>query len=166
MKNDIVKGEVDKTVAMATCLMVSTPEEFNKSTEILSGIKGLKGKIEQFMEPINTQLKALKKTVSDQSKTLLDPLEEAEDILKKKRVAFSEKDKSVPIDVREYWSAEVTDLMALCQAVVAGKVPIGAISPNSTFLNGMAKNLQKAMSIPGVKAVSRKGETFGAKGVE
>lgn len=56
--------------------------------------------------------------------------------------------------VKEYWSAQVTDLKALCRAVAEGKCPVSYIEPNMTVLNGQARALKKEMSIPGVKPVS------------
>lgn len=58
--------------------------------------------------------------------------------------------------IREVWSAEVYDLHGLLVAIVEGKASIGLIEPNMTALNGMARSLKSNMSIPGVKAVSRK----------
>jgi len=58
--------------------------------------------------------------------------------------------------IREVWNAEVYDLHALVAAIVEGKASIGLIEPNMTALNGMARSLKANMTIPGVKAVSRK----------
>lgn len=58
------------------------------------------------------------------------------------------------ISTRENWSAEVTNLVELVQYVAAHPENIGLIEANTKALNGMAKALKGAMSIPGVKAVS------------
>lgn len=57
--------------------------------------------------------------------------------------------------VKTYWSAEVTDLKALCKAVAEGKASIAFIEPNMVALNKQAQSLKKELSIPGVRAVSR-----------
>jgi cell division septum initiation protein DivIVA len=54
--------------------------------------------------------------------------------------------------VREKWTAEVTDLMALVQAVAAGTVPINALIANQSFLDSQAKAMKETLSYPGVEA--------------
>lgn len=54
---------------------------------------------------------------------------------------------------RVTWSAEVTDVMALVRAVAAGQVPLEALSPNMTYLNGRARLEKEALKIDGVKSV-------------
>jgi hypothetical protein len=49
------------------------------------------------------------------------------------------------------WSAEVTDLKALLQGVIDGKVPMDAIEPNMKFLNAQAKAYKKPDVFAGVK---------------
>lgn len=46
--------------------------------------------------------------------------------------------------------AEVTDMSALLQAIVAGLVPIEAVKPNDSFINQRAKTLKELMKWPGV----------------
>jgi len=60
------------------------------------------------------------------------------------------------VSYRENWSAQVTDLKALCRAVVEGRVPEAAISPNMTVLNQQARSLKSALNWPGVKVISEK----------
>jgi hypothetical protein len=57
-----------------------------------------------------------------------------------------------------YYKAEVTDLKALCAAVVAGTVDISAIEANMPFLNGLAKAHKTAGKViaPGVVCVEDK----------
>jgi hypothetical protein len=56
--------------------------------------------------------------------------------------------------VKTYWRAEVTDLKALCRAIVEGTCPVSYVEPNMTVLNMQARALKKEMVIPGVRAVS------------
>ncbi|KKL15094.1 hypothetical protein LCGC14_2509040 [marine sediment metagenome] len=67
------------------------------------------------------------------------------------------------ISVREVWSAEVTSLMQLVQAVAQGKVPILALTANTTFLNSQARSLKGTMNIPGVRAVCKKSMAAGTR---
>lgn len=55
------------------------------------------------------------------------------------------------IEIEADWSAEVTSLMYLCQAVASGKADLSCITANITYLNGMAK-LKKLEGyiVPGV----------------
>lgn len=54
-----------------------------------------------------------------------------------------------------YWSAEVVNLTELVKAVAAGKAEITLVEANQTALNGMARALKSAMSVPGVRAVPK-----------
>jgi len=76
------------------------------------------------------------------------------------RVA-SEIPKSKESHIRETWSAEVIDVMALVKGIAEGKVDIQAIEPNNlikthSFLNTMASRYKLTLNIPGVRAVSKK----------
>jgi hypothetical protein len=57
------------------------------------------------------------------------------------------------ISRRETWHAEVTDVRALVRGVADGHVPLAAIQPNKTFLNGQARALRAELRYPGVRAV-------------
>ena len=61
------------------------------------------------------------------------------------------------ISTRQNWSAEVTDLKALCKAIGSGKVEIEYVEPNFKVLNSRAKSLKSNAfnKIPGVEAVSK-----------
>ncbi len=57
------------------------------------------------------------------------------------------------ISMRETWSAQVFDLMALVNAVATGKAPVQCLSANTVFLGQQARSMKAAMNYPGVKAV-------------
>ncbi len=57
------------------------------------------------------------------------------------------------ISMRETWSAQVFDLMALVKAVATGKAPVQCLSVNTVFLGQQARSMKAAMNYPGVKAV-------------
>jgi len=61
--------------------------------------------------------------------------------------------KASGISTRETWSAEVTNIRLLAKAVAEGTAAPNLIAPNTTALNGLARSLKGAMSIPGVRAV-------------
>jgi hypothetical protein len=52
------------------------------------------------------------------------------------------------------YSAECTDIIELCKAIVEGKVPSIAVEANSKFLNQQAKSLKDHFNIPGCKLVT------------
>jgi len=58
------------------------------------------------------------------------------------------------ISTRTIYRAEVFDLMALLNAVVAGVVPTEAILPNDKYLSQTARALKDAMKWPGVRVLS------------
>lgn len=53
--------------------------------------------------------------------------------------------------LRKFYSAEVTDIMALARAVLAKEVPAQALAGNIPFLNAQAILLKETMKWPGVK---------------
>ncbi len=57
---------------------------------------------------------------------------------------------------RSIWGAQVTDLRALLEAVMAGKVPMQAIKADEIFLGQQARALKSAMKWPGVTVTERK----------
>lgn len=59
--------------------------------------------------------------------------------------------KSEDVGFATYWKAEVTDLMALVQAVAAGKVPLFYVEANEKALNDAARAAKAALNIPGVR---------------
>lgn len=60
------------------------------------------------------------------------------------------------IAVREIWKAEVTDLNALLQAVLDGKVPLTVIKVDMQVLNAQARTLKDHLNYPGVKTYAEK----------
>jgi len=73
----------------------------------------------------------------------------------------SEVPKSKESYIRETWSCEIVDVMALVKGIAEGKVDIQAIEPNHLtknhpFLNTMASRYNLNLNIPGVRAVSKK----------
>lgn len=59
---------------------------------------------------------------------------------------------AVSSSARKTWSAEVTDLRALCRAIAEGQVPVQAVQPHMPYLNSQARHLKDALQIPGVVA--------------
>lgn len=56
----------------------------------------------------------------------------------------------------ERWHAEGIDLMETVKAIVSGKAPLQSVQWDMAFLNRQATSYKSAMSIPGVKALSKK----------
>lgn len=55
------------------------------------------------------------------------------------------------IATRETYRAVVVDLQALVRGIVEGKVPVLAVMPDMTFLNGQARLQKDALNYPGVR---------------
>lgn len=58
--------------------------------------------------------------------------------------------------IRTTWRTEVTDKMALVRAVAEGRAEAGLLTVNQSALDGMARSLKGAMSVPGVRVVAEK----------
>jgi hypothetical protein len=61
------------------------------------------------------------------------------------------------ISHRTTWHAEVTDIKALCRAIADGTQPATLVTANMTVLNGLARSLKNALTVPGVRAVPDRG---------
>lgn len=61
-------------------------------------------------------------------------------------------EKAEGLSFRDNWKAQVTDLMALVQAVAEGKASLACLEPNMVTLNGLARSLKDQMRVPGVEA--------------
>ena len=57
------------------------------------------------------------------------------------------------LSVTKLYKAEVFSLPQLVQAVAQGRAPIGLLEVNQTALNGMARALKEAFSVPGCRVV-------------
>jgi hypothetical protein len=53
---------------------------------------------------------------------------------------------------QEKWSAQVVDMAELIRAIADGQAPISLVKVDQTALNGLARSLKSALSIPGVQA--------------
>lgn len=57
------------------------------------------------------------------------------------------------LSVSKIYKGEVVNLAQLIQAVAQGRAPIGLLEVNQTALNGMARALKEAFSVPGCRVV-------------
>lgn len=71
-------------------------------------------------------------------------------------VAAQEPPKVQGVAMRSTWKAECTDVVALCKAIVEGKVAPIAVEPNMTFLNEQARSLAEHFNVPGCRAVEQR----------
>lgn len=60
------------------------------------------------------------------------------------------------VAMRDVWTAEVVDKLALVKAVAEGKHPLAAVEPNMVFLNQQAKSLKREFRFEGVEVVCKK----------
>lgn len=64
--------------------------------------------------------------------------------------------KAPGVSFRDNWTAVVDDLSALVKAVAEDKAAITLLQANQTALNGLARSLKQALTIPGVRAVNER----------
>lgn len=169
----------------ARAITIQTSDENEHAAIFLRSIKTLQGEIEARFKPAKDAAYAAHKHVCSLEKEHINPLKEAESIVKKvmasfmiaeERRRFKEQEKlnakaekkgeiapvievtAKPngISMSETWSAEVEDIIALAKAVASGKVPSSYILPNESLLNQQARSLKGELRIPGVKVVCKK----------
>jgi len=93
----------------------------------------------------------------------LQPLLAAEAAVKEKMAGYADIAKANGVAVERaagtsthpVWSAEVTDLRALVEAVASEVVPLRYLTPNKQELGKTARSEKDGLNIPGVKATSR-----------
>jgi len=175
----------------ARAIVVTNAEESEAAGQFLRGIKTLQDLIvDKFAEPKDASNKAHKSIVA-MEKEHLQPLKDAENIVKKQLSAFlvaeearrqkeqakllknakqgqevvvlDEVARPAGVQLRETWRAEVVDFMALVKAVAAGKAPPSYLLANEPLLNQQARALKAELRLPGVKAVKEAG--VAAKGL-
>jgi len=56
---------------------------------------------------------------------------------------------------RETWTAEVHDMFALAQAVVAGHAPVEWLKANTSKLSAAARRMKTALEVPGVRVTKK-----------
>lgn len=63
------------------------------------------------------------------------------------------------VGTAERWTAQVTDIKALCRAIADGTVSTEFVVPNATALNQMARSQKQTFNVPGCRAVRELGIT-------
>ena len=79
-----LKEKVSPALQEAQALIISSRDDYQAALECVKGVKVLIKQIEEHHKPIKKKLDEAKKTVLDQEKALLAPLQDAERLYKKK----------------------------------------------------------------------------------
>lgn len=79
-----LKEKVSPALQEAQALVIRSRDDYQAALECVKGVKVLIKQIEEHHKPIKKKLDEAKKTVLDQEKALLSPLQEAERLYKKK----------------------------------------------------------------------------------
>lgn len=85
-----LKEKVSPALQQAQDLIISSRDDYQQALELVKGVKVLIKQIEEHHKPIKKKLDEAKKTVLDQEKALLSPLQEAERLYKKKMGDFDD----------------------------------------------------------------------------
>ena len=151
----------------AADLKVTDQATYDVAADALRSLKGamdiINGHRDNELRPILASADAIRGRYADE----LAPLEAASAELKGRVLAYRQAASKNDVLVRRaagttastHWNAEVTDLRALAEAVVAEEVPLRLLKPNQVELNKLARKDHDDLKIPGVTAVSK--QSFG-----
>ena len=211
----VVENKASEALNQAQALVVSDREQYSAAGVFTRGLKSIEKAICETFDPIVTKALAAHREAVAQRKKHLEPIEQAERVVKSKMLSFAEaearqqaeerrvaeeaarkaqeeaklaqaiaaeqkgqlkqaeailerpvapvfipeqpKAKAEGIGIRTTYSAEVTDLLELCKAVVADPSKLNLILPNQVALNKLATALGNNMRVPGVSVVEKKG---------
>lgn len=170
-------------LTQALSVVVTNNDQNVEAANFLRAIKTLAADISARFEPAKKAAYNAHKAICDMESEHIKPLKEAEFLIKKavstwmveqelkrqkEQVKITKKEIKagkeeltvVPeiaqpsgISLRENWSANVYDMMALVKAVAAGRAPISYLLPNQKLLDMQAKALKSELKISGVKAI-------------
>lgn len=175
---------VESFKGLAESFVITTERELDGAKELFDQASALRMVIEDLTEPFRKEAYRHYKFTQTTKKNLLEPLDEAIEMLRGHVVAFYEGnankllamvvesgDNEVdpaeiePVvdamnavderfDLRKYHKANVTDIEALIGFVVREN-RYDLVEPNQTALNGMARRMGDSLGIDGVEVITR-----------
>jgi len=156
-------SETPKALELYRGMEVATREDYLGAAEALVGIERMRKQIRLDHDQAIKDSYELHKRLTTQRRMAEAPyLSVSEGLRERISEYLSQSEPGLMLDplvpgimVRDQWSAEVTDMVALLKGVLEGVVPYGAVAPVSKVLNEGAKSLQEMLRWPGVKAVCR-----------
>jgi hypothetical protein len=89
-KVEVIRQEVAPVVARAGALVVASPEQYEGAAEFLKTVKAAQKRVVDFFAPIKAAAHAAWKRTTAGEAELLDPLQEAEMLLKRKMVGYAQ----------------------------------------------------------------------------
>jgi hypothetical protein len=159
--------------------LIATQATYHRAIEALRGIQIMRREITAEYQSIKDDLNKTRRTVLDQEKKHLTHLAPTEEKLNAMIVDFETRKEAFaraaaeralerPSDTvlarvadlvetptngtrRTLRQPVVTDLMALCQAVCAGTIPVDAVLPNLPYLRKLVRSQEDLFECPGVR---------------
>lgn len=83
-----IEMEVAPVLALATALVIGTPEQRQRASDALRQIKDAQRKATEFFRPMKQSADAHKKAILDAERTVTAPLNEAESLIKRKAMDY------------------------------------------------------------------------------
>lgn len=135
---------------------------FMQAGIVLKNLRESRKKVEDFFADSKAKAFAAHKAVVASEKTFLEPLKEAEssviDRMTKYALAHATEPEEASMTLKQMnvhqrvgYSAKVTDLKVLLQAVLDGKAPEHLISVDAKALNSMATAMGPSLKMPGIE---------------
>lgn len=166
-------GKIAEAHAYHKALLAAKKEDTEAPQQIRGRLVGLMTNYEaverQRQAELTARLEAEARKAEDETRLLEATMLEA-DGRRDEALALIDKPSAAPlvhveravprmagIGMRENWSAECVDLLALVKAVATGQVPLVAVMANPVVLNQAARALKLEMRWPGCRAINRPG---------
>ena len=171
-----IQEETDSVIVYATGLEIGNEKDLSKAGDFLTfGIKPVLKLVHDAFDPICKAANTAHKEATKQRQRKLEPLEQAEKIVKSKIATFVDARarsgsmltveghsalvgavaKPEGISTSDKWTAEVVDVYELMAAIISNEAPTDAMIPNQKRLDEMARALREGFNVPGVKAVRK-----------
>jgi hypothetical protein len=180
-KAEELTKEIGPVLAVAGEIVVRDAETYKAAGETWKELTGLENRITDYWKTDVEAARNLHKSLVAKRDAMLVPVGERKNALRIGMKAFEDDQERArraaqaaaeavatgPVVVesaipagfgaatRRTWGAEVYDKLALVKAVAEGKAPLEAVEAAMPVLNGLARSLKGALSVPGVRAVER-----------
>lgn len=150
---DFSKGE--NSLAKAQAMEVKTQGDYETAARVWLSLRSGEAEVENILGENKKKAYTAYKSASDIYNKAMGMFRDAAGIIKDKMEAYAVKRATLPeaegVTLKSAWKAEVTDIRALMQAVLANNAPADLIAVNERKLAAMATSLKDSLNIPGVQ---------------
>ena len=106
---EVIRSEVAPVVMNAAAMVVTNPAEYTIASDFLKTIKSAQSKVVAFFAPIKQKAHEAHKAITLQEASMLKPLHDAENALKRNMLTFYAEQERIRIDAQRKLQAEADE---------------------------------------------------------